>query len=399
MAHDSEHRNPFLDSGLASTTMHPLGLEVERAEGAWLQLTDGRRIMDAISGIGVSNFGHQEPTIHGRLRARGMVALIDVHALPCNSGCVSDGIDCANPLAFDPDATVGAIERCTGECATEGGRRRCDGRTYATTRPRDGRSWGDVGLASVGLHSDLVWLGLLGQWLPLLPTTIEAFRHWSPALRGPQLLLNFLVLGYVLTKLGGGGLHVSFGRVRRARIHTALTAAFSPDGLVPLLHAVVLALAALPALGGEVDRWHLTPTHSAYVRVAEGCDHACSFCAIPGFRGKFRSKPFDALLAEVEALVDGGAREINLIAEDTNQYGSDWGESDARRLPDLLRAIDALPRLQWIRLRYCYPSYFSEELVDDFLYLFELNSEGQIVFEEFVKVVKELKVLVHEDAK
>ena len=68
MAHDSEHRNPFLDSGLASTTMHPLGLEVERAEGTWLQLTDGRRIMDAISGIGVSNFGHQEPTIHGRLR-------------------------------------------------------------------------------------------------------------------------------------------------------------------------------------------------------------------------------------------------------------------------------------------------------------------------------------------
>ena len=115
---------------------------------------------------------------------------------------------------------------------------------------------------------------------------------------------------------------------------------------------------------GEVDRWHLTPTHSAYVRVAEGCDHACSFCAIPGFRGKFRSKPFDALLAEVEALVDGGAREINLIAEDTNQYGSDWGESDPRRLPDLLRAIDALPRLQWIRLLYCYPSYFSEELVD-----------------------------------
>ena len=97
----------------------------------------------------------------GRLRARGMVALIDVHALPCNSGCVSDGIDCANPLAFDPDATVGAIERCTGECATEGGRRRCDGRTYATTRPRDGRSWGDVGLASV--EALAAWLGALPE--------------------------------------------------------------------------------------------------------------------------------------------------------------------------------------------------------------------------------------------
>ena len=83
------------------------------------------------------------------LRARGMVALIDVHALPCNSGCVSDGIDCANPLAFDPDATVGAIERCTGECATEGGRRRCDGRTYATTR----RATGAAGATSASRAS------------------------------------------------------------------------------------------------------------------------------------------------------------------------------------------------------------------------------------------------------
>ena len=126
---------------------------------------------------------------------------------------------------------------------------------------------------------------------------------------------------------------------------------------------VLVGSASVP-FRNEEDRVRLTASHTAYIRVAEGCDHACSFCAIPGFRGSFRSKPYDVVMAEAERLVASGVREINLIAEDTNQYGSDWGESDPRRLPDLLRAIDALPRLQWIRLLYCYPSYFSEELVD-----------------------------------
>ena len=93
----------------------------------------------------------------------------------------------------------------------------------------------------------------------------------------------------------------------------------------------------------EDDRWHLTPPHSAYIRVAEGCDHACTFCAIPGFRGSFRSKPFDTVLAEAERLASNGVRELNLIAEDTNQYGSDWGARDSRRLHDLIKALAAMP--------------------------------------------------------
>ena len=115
----------------------------------------------------------------------------------------------------------------------------------------------------------------------------------------------------------------------------------------------------------EDDRWLLTPKHSAYVRVAEGCDHNCAFCAIPGFRGTFRSKPFEVLVAEATRLVEGGARELNLIAEDTNQYGSDWGDQDSRRLPELLRVLSGISQLKWIRLLYCYPSYFSEELIDE----------------------------------
>lgn len=81
----------------------------------------------------------------------------------------------------------------------------------------------------------------------------------------------------------------------------------------------------------EARRVRLTPAHSAYLRVAEGCNHACSFCAIPGFRGKFRSKPFDAILQEAEALVASGVKELNLIAEDTNQYGMDRSALFARQ--------------------------------------------------------------------
>jgi tRNA A37 methylthiotransferase MiaB len=73
----------------------------------------------------------------------------------------------------------------------------------------------------------------------------------------------------------------------------------------------------------EWDRVRLTPRHTAYLRVAEGCNHACTFCAIPGFRGKFRSKPFGQVVEEAKRLVAEGVVELNLIAEDSNQYGQD----------------------------------------------------------------------------
>eukprot|EP00741_Cyanophora_paradoxa_P005213 tig00000852_g5053.t1 len=113
----------------------------------------------------------------------------------------------------------------------------------------------------------------------------------------------------------------------------------------------------------EHDRLRITPQHTAFLRVAEGCDHACTFCAIPGFRGKFRSKPWDAVLDEAKRLVDSGVKELNLIAEDTNQYGMDFPLSDGRRLSDLLRALNELEGLTWIRILYAYPSYFSEDLI------------------------------------
>jgi ribosomal protein S12 methylthiotransferase len=113
--------------------------------------------------------------------------------------------------------------------------------------------------------------------------------------------------------------------------------------------------------GAEVGRLRLTPRHYAYVRVAEGCDHACTFCAIPGFRGRFRSKPEGAILAEAAELARDGAKELCLIAEDTNQWGQDLGGGAS--LARLLEKIAAIEGPEWIRILYAYPAYFPEELV------------------------------------
>jgi ribosomal protein S12 methylthiotransferase len=113
----------------------------------------------------------------------------------------------------------------------------------------------------------------------------------------------------------------------------------------------------------EWDRVRLTPRHTAYLRVAEGCNHACTFCAIPGFRGKFRSKPWGQVLEEAQRLVESGVVELNLIAEDTNQYGQD--RRDGKGLAELLSSLSELEGLRWIRILYAYPSYFTEELIDE----------------------------------
>jgi ribosomal protein S12 methylthiotransferase len=121
---------------------------------------------------------------------------------------------------------------------------------------------------------------------------------------------------------------------------------------------------ASPPFRPEQLRKRLTPEHYAYLRVAEGCDHKCTFCAIPGFRGKFRSKPWEPVVEEAKALAQTGARELCLIAEDTNQWGMDLKASDGRGLAELLAALADVDGVEMIRILYAYPSYFSEELID-----------------------------------
>lgn len=116
----------------------------------------------------------------------------------------------------------------------------------------------------------------------------------------------------------------------------------------------------------EHERLRLGPRHTVYVRLAEGCSHQCTFCAIPGqFRGAFRSKSWLAITSEINHLASKGAVELVFIAEDTNQYGMDFGNTDPRRLSDLLNYVaENVSQVHWVRLLYCYPSYFTDELIN-----------------------------------
>ena len=107
------------------------------------------------------------------------------------------------------------------------------------------------------------------------------------------------------------------------------------------------------------------PGHSAYLKIAEGCDRVCAFCAIPGIRGRFQSRSLESLLAEARRLAAAGVRELNLVAQDSTSWGKDLAaEAGGRpRLDQLLRALDPIDGLAWIRLLYVYPSAVTDELV------------------------------------
>lgn len=120
--------------------------------------------------------------------------------------------------------------------------------------------------------------------------------------------------------------------------------------------------AAAPYLYHEfTPRVRATPSYSAYIKIAEGCDHPCSFCVIPQMRGKFRSRRFESVVREAENLAQQGVREITLIGQDTTSYGEDLGLRDG--LAALLRALGRLSELVWIRALYYYPNRLTDALI------------------------------------
>jgi ribosomal protein S12 methylthiotransferase len=105
-----------------------------------------------------------------------------------------------------------------------------------------------------------------------------------------------------------------------------------------------------------------TPRHTAYIKIAEGCDHPCTFCIIPQLRGKFRSRRFESVIAEAERLALGGVREITLIGQDTTCYGEDFGLKDGLAL--LLEKLAGIESLRWIRFLYAYPNKITGRLLE-----------------------------------
>jgi ribosomal protein S12 methylthiotransferase len=112
----------------------------------------------------------------------------------------------------------------------------------------------------------------------------------------------------------------------------------------------------------DTARLRITPRHYAYLKISEGCDRLCTFCAIPGMRGKHVTKPIEEVVREARELAADGVRELIVVAQDTTYYGMDlYGQV---RLAELVRALDRVDGLEWVRLLYAYPANFSEELIE-----------------------------------
>ena len=124
------------------------------------------------------------------------------------------------------------------------------------------------------------------------------------------------------------------------------------------------------ALVPPAEQWQFTdarvittPPHYAYLKIADGCNNFCSYCLIPYLRGRYRSKPIALLVEEATALVEGGARELILVAQDVTRYGYDWDKQ--LHLTELLQALKKIEGLEWIRLLYCYPELVTDGLIEE----------------------------------
>src|SRR5436190_12384901 len=112
----------------------------------------------------------------------------------------------------------------------------------------------------------------------------------------------------------------------------------------------------------DTARLRITPRHYAYLKISEGCDRLCTFCAIPGMRGKHVTKPMEEIVREARELAADGVRELILVAQDTTYYGMDlYGRV---RLAELLRELDKVDGIEWVRVLYAYPIHFTDELIE-----------------------------------
>lgn len=148
---------------------------------------------------------------------------------------------------------------------------------------------------------------------------------------------------------------------------------FGRDDIAEVLHSVspqrqqgqheqrsVFRPAPVKALE-DTARLRITPRHFAYLKISEGCDRLCTFCAIPQMRGKHVTKPIDKVITEAKELAADGVRELIIVAQDTTYYGMDlYGRV---RLTELLKKLDKIDGIEWIRILYCYPEHFSDELI------------------------------------
>lgn len=209
--------------------------------------------------------------------------------------------------------------------------------------------------------ADVVIVNTCGFIAPAKAEALEAIKH-AVDRKAAGAVKKVIVAGCLAQRMGeelfseAGDIDAIVGLGERDRIAEIIKKTIGSDK-----HASFLDCPAHP-VSDDRARLLITPGHMAYLRISEGCDHKCAFCTIPAIRGRFRSKAEDVVLAEATELADAGVVELNVIAQDTANYGRDLKIKDG--LAGLVEELEKIDGVRWIRLMYLYPAGISKRLIE-----------------------------------
>jgi ribosomal protein S12 methylthiotransferase len=210
-------------------------------------------------------------------------------------------------------------------------------------------------------RADVVIINTCGFIAPAQRESLEAIRQ-AVANKKMGNIRKVIVAGCLSQRWGeqlleqAAGIDAVVGLEQRDHIATVIRDVLAAD------RPRVVCGPAPRTMTDDRARLRIGPTHSAYLRISEGCSHRCSFCTIPAIRGPFRSKPPEMVLAEARELAASGAVEVNLIGQDTTLYGRDLKVKEG--LASLLRGMEQVAGLSWIRVLYAYPTAITEALIE-----------------------------------
>ena len=224
-------------------------------------------------------------------------------------------------------------------------------------------------------NADVVVINTCGFIAPARDESLDAIRH-AVGRKRRGAVKKVVVAGCLGQRLGMElfdrveGIDAVVSLAQRDNIANILKKMLSASPAAPRTSGIspqtaqrsITSAPSRRAVPDDRCRLRITPGHWAYLRISEGCNRLCSFCTIPAIRGRFRSKPQDRILAEASELVSAGAVELNVIAQDTTNYGRDWKMKDG--LSVLLRKFEKMDGLEWIRLMYLYPAGISDTLIE-----------------------------------
>lgn len=209
-------------------------------------------------------------------------------------------------------------------------------------------------------NADVIVINTCSFIAPAKAEAIQAIQHAIDR-KHKGSVRKVIVAGCLPQRIGSqllkdvAGIDAIVGLEHRDSIASAIAQCLAADKPVELLTS------SFKHLYDDRTRLRITPRHWAYLRISEGCSRNCSFCTIPAIRGLSRSKPLNTILAEARELVDSGAVELNIIAQDITSYGRDLKIKDA--LPRLLLKLAKITHLAWIRLLYLYPTGVNDRLI------------------------------------